>query len=698
MNSISLNVTPTPGKAVPLSLPEGMLPNDGKGVGLTCGRTGAGSPSRPSVSGRSSCSRFQTTITGSMRAAALVLILLAQDVCGQSFGNLAAPFLRISPNARQVGMGEAFTAMANEHNALRYNVAGLALLEHMAFSLNYHNWIDDTNQGNIEVSLPMSRGVVGFGLTFFDQGEINALDENFQPTLNEGGSNDVILTGAYSTSVGSENNMIAFGGGGKFIRQDLAGFSSSALGIDIGATYITQYLSFGLTLQNLTLKKAKFDNRSDVLPQTLRAGAAGRFQLGPDMKLNLATDVAKMRDDGTVRVYTGTELQVSDMFAIRTGYKLHDREASRWALGLGLTVPTQWFANSKTNVDYAYSPLDDFDTSIHRFSFTFTFGVLEPPPQMDPLAVQRLSEIQRQMEDRLKDTEEAQRLAQEARRQAEDARRRAEEATLLAEMRAEELGRRLARIDSIAAASGGKIEVTHVPDTSRINVSLRINFDFDKAVIRPSEFATMGQIAEVLNTFPESKLLIAGHTDSIGTQVYNFFLSERRMESVRRHLISDGNTGDRFFMPVPYGETRPIADNGSSNGRARNRRVDFTIFTRDAQPDMPDGSAIVGVEAVGDTSITIVANGRVTFRKYELENPKRIVYDFPGVFSLSPSETFEFVGGSVWRARIGFHPEKPLTRVVFDVIGDEDVEYAAQVVDNKVVVGFESAGMITRKR
>ena len=113
----------------------------------------------------------------------ILLLLLSQQLFGQNFGKLGAPFLRISPNARQVGMGEAFTAMANEHNALRYNVAGIALLQHTTFSINYHNWLGDTNQGNLEVSLPVSRGVVGFGLTFFDQGEIDALDENFQPAV-----------------------------------------------------------------------------------------------------------------------------------------------------------------------------------------------------------------------------------------------------------------------------------------------------------------------------------------------------------------------------------------------------------------------------------------------------------------------------------------------------------------------------------
>jgi outer membrane protein OmpA-like peptidoglycan-associated protein len=635
-------------------------------------------------------SQHEVRIAGRLTliAAGLLVLIASQSLYSQNFGGLAAPFLRISPNARQVGMGEAFTAMANEHNALRYNVAGLGLLQHVSFSINYHNWIDDNNQGNIEVSLPIRLGVLGFGLTFFDGGQIEALDDNFQPTVNgSDGGNDLMVTTAYSRFVGRENNGLALGAGTKFIRQDLAGFSSSSFGLDIGATYVTKYFSFGATWQNLSLKKAKFDTQSELLPQTLRFGVAGRFPIGDAAKINLATDVAKLRDD-KVRIYTGTELRFSDLFAVRTGYKIHDREASRWALGAGVSVPTQWFANSRTDIDYAFSPLGDFETSIHRFSMTVTLGVIEPRDEMDPLAAKRIGEIQREMEDKLAAIEEAQKRAEEARRQAEAA-------TRIAEMRADELERRLARIDSIALASGGKIEVTHSVDTSRINVSLRINFDFDKAEIRPTEFPTMDQIAEVLNTFPESQLAIAGHADSIGSQAYNIYLSQRRMESVMKHLVSRSNTGDRFFMPVAYGEMRPLVDNGTDAGRARNRRVDFTIFTRDAQPDVPDGSAITGVQVVGDTSFVILANGRVQFRRYELESPRRIVFDFPGIFNLTQSEVFDFPESSGWRARIGFHPDKSLTRVVFDA--PLDAEYTVKANDNRIILDAPSEGRMSRK-
>ncbi|MCZ6820814.1 MAG: PorV/PorQ family protein [Calditrichaeota bacterium] len=601
-----------------------------------------------------------------------VLLLIAQTIHGQDFGRLGASLLRISPNARQVGMGEAFTAMANQHNALRYNVGGLGLLQHIAFSVNFHNWIDDTNQGNIEVSWPFSRGVLGFGLTYFDQGEIQALDENFQPTVNSsGGSSDLMLTAVYGTYINIGNHQVSFGGGPKLIRQDLADFTSTSFGFDIGAAYVMRNLSFGATWQNLTLKKAKFDTQSDLLPQILRFGVAGNLTLGENLNLNLASDVAKLRSDDKLRIYTGSELHISELLAVRAGYKIHDTEASRWAVGLGVTMPTQWLGNSRTNIDYAFSPLDDFDESIHRFSFTFTFGVIRPS---EPEAIPRpdIAGMQKQLEDELK--------------AAEEARRRAEEAARLAELSAKELERRLAIADSIARASEGKIEVTPAPDTSRIQVSLRINFDFDKSDIRPSEFKTMEQIAQILNTFPEYKLWISGHTDSIGTQVYNMHLSNRRMQSVMTYLTTKGRivSSERFFMSVAYGETRPVADNGTEEGRFLNRRVDFTIFTRDSIPEIPEGTAITSVHALNENSFAIVANGRVKFRQSELAAPPRLVFDFPGIFNLSLAETYNFVGEVVQRARIGFHPQERFTRVVFDL--KRNTRYDAEMRDNMVVV------------
>ncbi len=595
-----------------------------------------------------------------------------EPLWAQGIGSLGAPVLRISPNARQVGMGEAFTAMANDYNLLRYNVGGLGILRHVMLTTNFHRWIDDTQQGDIELFLPMRFGVAGFALTYFNEGKVTGYNENFQPTGITAESNDLLLSFGYGAFIKLLGNTFAFGAGGKFIRQDLAGFSATGIGLDVGAVYAMKHISIGATLQNLTVSKMRFNSRSELLPETVRAGVALRLPVGEHIKWNIATDVAKVRYENNLRIYSGTEIRISDLIALRGGYKFHDTELSRWAFGFGLIVPMQWLAGSRTEIDYAFTPLEAFDTFSHRFSFTFVFGAARRVEPVVPVDTEQITQLQKELSEEL--------LA------AREARRRMEEAEARARALQEEMARRLEHIQQIALTSAGKIEV--IPDredSNRILVSLRINFDFDSAVIRPEEYDTMRKIGEILNTYPESKVWIAGHTDSVGTEEYNILLSQRRMESVMNYLITkEGVDPDRFFMPVAYGESRPIESNATEAGRARNRRVDFTIFTGDAEPEVPLGSAVRSVEALSDTSFAIICNGIVNFELEEFDNPPRLAVDFPGIFDLSSKKVFEFNRGIVRRARIGYHRREKFTRVVFDLT--RPGRYAAKAVDNSVVI------------
>jgi outer membrane autotransporter protein len=110
-----------------------------------------------------------------------------------------------------------------------------------------------------------------------------------------------------------------------------------------------------------------------------------------------------------------------------------------------------------------------------------------------------------------------------------------------------------------------------------------VNFDFDKATLRPDSIATLDEAISVLSKYPDMKVEVAGHTDSIGTEIYNQGLSERRAKAVYDYLTSHGVTAGRLIGPVGYGETRPIAPNtnpdGSDNpeGRAQNRRTELNV-------------------------------------------------------------------------------------------------------------------------
>ena len=99
------------------------------------------------------------------------------------------------------------------------------------------------------------------------------------------------------------------------------------------------------------------------------------------------------------------------------------------------------------------------------------------------------------------------------------------------------------------------------------------NFDFDRAVVRREDYDKLDRAAETLKA-TDVRVEIAGHTDSIGTESYNQGLSVRRAEAVRRYLVGKGVAAERLVVRG-YGESQPIADNGTREGRFKNRRVEL---------------------------------------------------------------------------------------------------------------------------
>lgn len=106
-----------------------------------------------------------------------------------------------------------------------------------------------------------------------------------------------------------------------------------------------------------------------------------------------------------------------------------------------------------------------------------------------------------------------------------------------------------------------------------------VNFDFDKAVIRPQDYPILDQNIVALKEWGDVdvEVEVAGHTCSIGTEEYNLGLSLRRAEAVRDYLVSKGVSADRLIVRG-YGESRPVASNDTREGRAQNRRVELVRY------------------------------------------------------------------------------------------------------------------------
>lgn len=101
-------------------------------------------------------------------------------------------------------------------------------------------------------------------------------------------------------------------------------------------------------------------------------------------------------------------------------------------------------------------------------------------------------------------------------------------------------------------------------------------FDFDKSTIKPEGRNILDQVAQQASDLSLESIIAVGHTDSVGAEEYNQGLSERRAASVKNYLVSRGISADSIIASG-RGETAPIADNSTREGRARNRRVEIEI-------------------------------------------------------------------------------------------------------------------------
>jgi OOP family OmpA-OmpF porin len=127
--------------------------------------------------------------------------------------------------------------------------------------------------------------------------------------------------------------------------------------------------------------------------------------------------------------------------------------------------------------------------------------------------------------------------------------------------------------------AGYKVNADGCPIT--VSIDLKINFDFDKSIIKPEYYSEVQKVADFLNSHPLSTTVVEGHTDSRGSDEYNERLSQRRADAVREALLERFSIDPSRVQAIGYGESRPVADNETAAGRAENRRVVGVISGQD---------------------------------------------------------------------------------------------------------------------
>ncbi|MDR5866558.1 OmpA family protein [Halomonas koreensis] len=109
-----------------------------------------------------------------------------------------------------------------------------------------------------------------------------------------------------------------------------------------------------------------------------------------------------------------------------------------------------------------------------------------------------------------------------------------------------------------------------------LNMPSSVTFGFDSSDLTMQARNALNDVSSVLTQYPETRVNIAGHTDSTGDAAYNQRLSERRAQAVGDYLARTGVASNRLYMSG-YGENQPVASNQTEAGRAQNRRVEITL-------------------------------------------------------------------------------------------------------------------------
>lgn len=471
--------------------------------------------------------------------AGVLLGVVADAQAASSSSNRNAPYLRMGTGARALGMGGAFTGVADDATAAYWNPAGLAWTTGWELTGQYAAGMNADRSFN-SVGFSRNGSMMAYALQWVNAGTSDIpqtdADGRFMGDFNFGDN-------AFSLSLAKGFDMASVGITGKFLRESVGADIATddainGFGLDLGLGLIlTDYARFGLSVANIAGKLGSVDN-VNTIPATLRAGVA----LMPMEGLTVAFDMEKTRDEEDYGFHAGGEyaLAVSEDFgtALRIGLN-----RNKFAGGLGLRYDFLTF-------DYAYvvEP-EKFLGENHRFSVSLNFG---------------RDQVARKVTDRdgdgiPDDVDQCPDLAEDFNGYQ----------------------------DSDGCPEGGppKVEtpppppaVVVPPPPPAIPAFAYINFKFGTAEISGADpIPVLEDVARIMKERPDMKVKITGHTDNVGADAANMSLSMRRADAIKTYLVGRGVGAERLLTDGK-GESTPVDTNDTDLGRARNRRIEFSVI------------------------------------------------------------------------------------------------------------------------
>lgn len=119
--------------------------------------------------------------------------------------------------------------------------------------------------------------------------------------------------------------------------------------------------------------------------------------------------------------------------------------------------------------------------------------------------------------------------------------------------------------------------VTRVGEGIKITFDSGLLFGVDQSTLSPTAQGNLDELAATLKKYEDTDVLVEGHTDADGAEDHNHALAERRAQAVKNYLVSQSVSSSRFST-MGYGESQPVADNSTVEGKAQNRRVEVAIY------------------------------------------------------------------------------------------------------------------------
>lgn len=294
--------------------------------------------------------------------AILIILSFAAPASGLRAGEPGTSgfvFLKLGNGARASGMGEAFTAVADDATGMYYNPAGLAGMEEVELNVTHSEWLMDTRFEQVNVTNEMFGGAVGFNFTGLYYGELERYGN--QPTsapLGTFSPYDLAASIGYGTDVLPD---LSAGISAKLIYEKIDFESATGWAVDLGVMHRSRIEGLTLAASVLNLgPQAKFIEEKFYPPFQARLGASyitGERWLDGDVLLSADFVIANDTDE---KFLVGTEYTYRKTLSVRVGYKGgYDSQGA--TMGVGVVY-------DRLRFDYAFMPIDYDLGNSHRFS------------------------------------------------------------------------------------------------------------------------------------------------------------------------------------------------------------------------------------------------------------------------------------------------------------------------------------------